>query len=644
MEDRPTTFNPLKAKIHDFMVLLASENARQGGEKELLTLSEKNVASLFRSTDVVTVSILEEGRFVYVNDAFLEVSGYTREEIAGRTSLELNLWVDPGQRGDLIRLLREKGSAEDMNIKLRTKNGEIHSAIRYIETCEFQGEQCIVSVVHDITSIRRVTESLRLERNRLKDVLDAMEDGVCIVNEEYDIEYANPSVIEGFGPFLGKKCHEYFNRDKDRCPACKINRIFTLDPVQWEWYSPLTRKTYDVLDIPMLDANGRKSKLEILHDSTSQKQAREALLFSEERYRTLVETMPDGLVQGENDGIIKYVNHRLCEMLGYEREEMVGRQLVGFLNRESQEAFSELVDKTRRGNSESLEMNWVRKDGVTVSTSASPKAILDEDGRIKGCFAVIHDITERKRAEEELRKSYERVRSLGAHLQTIRETERTRIAREIHDELGQVLTALKMDLCWAGGKLRKDQQELQEKANAMIGLVGDAIRSVKRICAELRPGVLDDLGLTAALEWQAAEFRKRSKIPCTLAVQPPGVQLNREQSTALFRVFQEALTNVSRHAEATNVAARLEEDNGEVVLTVADDGKGITKPQIASQTSFGIMGIKERIDQLGGTVAITGSPGQGTTIRVSIPRADTDVNLSGAFAGKAPSDDPGAPS
>ena len=209
------------------------------------------------------------------------------------------------------------------------------------------------------------------------------------------------------------------------------------------------------------------------------------------------------------------------------------------------------------------------------------------------------------------------LRNLSAHLESVREDERMRIAREIHDELGQVLTALKMDLAYLTAK--KADLSLDEKTKPMLEMIDSTIQTVKRISSELRPGVLDDLGLIAAIEWQACEFQKRTGIQCDISFSPKHIILDKDRSTTIFRIFQEAVTNVIRHAEATRVSVRLEEKNGQILLCVDDNGIGVTEEQISSPGSFGLIGIRERAHFAGGKVKINGAPNRGTSLEVIIP-------------------------
>ena len=230
--------------------------------------------------------------------------------------------------------------------------------------------------------------------------------------------------------------------------------------------------------------------------------------------------------------------------------------------------------------------------------------------------------SERRKAVKELRKSHEQLRNLAAHLQTVREEERTWIAREIHDELGQALTALKMDLSMMGKKLTTTQgiETLPELVNADLDLVDATIQIVKRLCSQLRPPLLDHLGLGAALEWQAEDFQKRNAVECIVRLVPADITVDKKYSTSLFRIFQESLTNVLRHAKATKVRATLSDKVDSIILEIEDNGVGITTENLAKANSFGLLGMRERVQICNGEVRIIGIKNAGTTITVVIPK------------------------
>jgi signal transduction histidine kinase len=221
--------------------------------------------------------------------------------------------------------------------------------------------------------------------------------------------------------------------------------------------------------------------------------------------------------------------------------------------------------------------------------------------------------------ETELLRSREELRSLSAHIQSAREEERGSIAREIHDELGQVLSKLKLDLSWLKKRLAPEQKPLLEKADRMSDLVDSTVKTVQRISSELRPGVLDYLGLAEAIDWQLKEFREQTGIECMAAIAPEFAIEDKDVSTAVFRIFQETLTNIIRHAKASRVSVDLKQEDGVLTLEIRDNGEGIARENISDPASFGIMSMRERARHLGGSVIVTGEPGKGTTVLVRIP-------------------------
>ena len=233
--------------------------------------------------------------------------------------------------------------------------------------------------------------------------------------------------------------------------------------------------------------------------------------------------------------------------------------------------------------------------------------------------ALTREIAERERIEEHLRQSEESLRALAARLHSVREEEQTRIAREIHDQLGQAMTGLKMDLMWVVTRLPPGQRALAAKAKSMSRLIDDTIRMVRKIASRLRPEVLDELGLLAAIGWQARDFQKRAGIRCKVGLPAEPVALDQGCSTAVFRIFQELLTNVARHATATKVDVVMRVGADALVLVVEDNGRGIPEEEIHNPKSLGLLGMRERVLPYGGKVDISGVRGRGTRVAVSVP-------------------------
>jgi len=343
---------------------------------------------------------------------------------------------------------------------------------------------------------------------------------------------------------------------------------------------------------------------------------------SEKRYQQLVDNISEGIVIQDKHGLITSANERFLEMVGYKRREVINRPITQFLGEGWLRKEEEPGGRREKDIWRSVELAWKRKDGKRVYTILSRTPIYDQKGRFEGSVSVLTDITERREAELELRRSQEELRSLSYHLQSVREKESKRIAAEIHDVLGQQLTALKIDLSWLTGRvapLGESGKEIQAKIDAMSDLIDKTIQSVQKISAELRPVMLDDLGLGPAIEWLAQDFENRTKIKCRLRLSCDDIDLDPDRSTVVFRISQEALTNVARHAKATAVDISLGEQGRALVLRISDNGKGIRENEIYAPSSLGLMGMRERIRPFGGKLEITGIPEKGTALTVTLP-------------------------
>jgi len=364
-----------------------------------------------------------------------------------------------------------------------------------------------------------------------------------------------------------------------------------------------------------------KGKRAVLGNSmniTGQKEARNRLEELEALESSILDAIPHAVVGLHNRRFI-FANNAVQTVFGWLPEELIGRsvRLIYCSDEDCDKIARLFYDNLEKHRTYSTEFLCRHKDGHDLICMMRASRIGERltEGRI---VVTYEDITERKQAEKELEASREQMRNLSIHLQSVREEERARIAREIHDELGQSLTAFKMDLSWLAKRMAQDGQ-LHGKIKAMSGLVDQTIESVHRISADLRPGLLDDLGLVAAMEWQAKEFSSRSGIACEADLYAEEMPLEKDLATAFFRIFQETLTNVARHAGATKVFVRLEAKDDQVILEVTDNGRGISRKQINDPKSFGIMGMRERALLWGGDVQVTGSRYKGTTVTVSIP-------------------------
>jgi PAS domain S-box-containing protein len=367
------------------------------------------------------------------------------------------------------------------------------------------------------------------------------------------------------------------------------------------------------------DAEGSpRYMMALVEDITERKRAEEDLRKQTEVLQTIFDHIPVMINLTAEDGRLKLVNREWESVLGWQLNE-IQKQDVDILA----ECYPDprirqtVLNFRAAARGEWVDFKTRTRDGRMIDTRWAVVKLTD--GTTLG---IGEDITERKRAEEQLQRSFKQLRELTARLQSVREEERAKVAREIHDELGQALTAIKIDLASLIRAPRADQKEELEKTESILKLVDQTILSVRRIATELRPAILDDLGLVAAVEWAAEEFDARTGTNCRLDLPDEDIVIDQDRTTAIFRIFQETLTNVSRHAEATQVDVRLGREDGNIVLEVRDYGRGIGEEQFAASRSLGILGMRERALLLGGVLTIRGAPGKGTIVRVVIPEVN----------------------
>lgn len=368
--------------------------------------------------------------------------------------------------------------------------------------------------------------------------------------------------------------------------------------------------------------DGNKITLSIVKEISERKKSEIELRESEQKFKMLFNNINDAvfvtqLSKEKSYGDFIEVNEIACKRLGYSKEEFLKLSPSAIVLQKFIDDFNSFNDQLLKNGHVIYDIVHRAKDKKLIPVEINSHLFIYND-RLT-VLSIARDITERKEAEERLRRSSKLLRELATHLQSIREEERTMISQEIHDELGQVLTALKIQVSLLGNKLNKNQEPLKQKINSLADMIDSSVESVQKISSKLRPGILDELGLIAAIEWQAEEFQKLTNIKCSLALPKDELKLENDKATAIFRIFQEALTNVTRHSEANKVVVSLFNHQSNIYLEIHDNGKGITQEQIKDFKSLGIHGMNERAMVFGGEVLIEGFSGKGTTVKVEIP-------------------------
>ncbi|MES2761889.1 MAG: PAS domain S-box protein [Bacteroidota bacterium] len=340
---------------------------------------------------------------------------------------------------------------------------------------------------------------------------------------------------------------------------------------------------------------------------------------NEKRFRALIEKSTDMKTLTTYEGKFIYGSPSISKVLGYSLQEFLFQSSKDFFHPDDHKDLREnktlLLEKP--GESFSFQYRIMHKNKNWLWCEGTLTNLLHEPG-VNAFVSNFRDVTERKKAEEEILKKNKELIALSNHLQSIREEERKSVAREIHDELGQQLTALKMDIDWVLHKQTNPDSKVIHKLQEMLNMNDGIINTVRRISSDLRPALIDDLGLIATIEWKCADFEERSGIKCGFISKVRERKFSKDFSIHVYRILQESLTNINRHADAKQVSVLLTENQNELFLEINDNGKGISQENLHNSKRLGILGMKERAGLLKGELEITGNVKQGTCVKLKL--------------------------
>ena len=363
--------------------------------------------------------------------------------------------------------------------------------------------------------------------------------------------------------------------------------------------------------------------LVVYREISDRRAAVAALTEAQARVAGIIESAMDAVITIDESQRVVLFNKAAEEVFRCPRDAAIGAPLDVFIPERFRAGHHGLVKAFGETGATSRRMGrarvvaGLRRDGEEFPIEASISQLVEAGRRYY--TVILRDVSERVRADEALRASQAEIQELALAANSAREQEKSRIARELHDELGQALTALKIDVGWLRANLGEPPAHVAEKLAAMQGLLDGTVAAARRISSDLRPLMLDDLGLTAAAEWLVENFSTRTGIPCELVVGAGGLDLPDPYATTVFRVLQECLTNVAKHAGAGRVEVTLEREDGAVHLAVRDDGRGFATTDPRKPGSFGLVGLRERASLVGGEVAVESRPGAGTTVELRVP-------------------------
>ena len=589
---------------------------------DALRLSEARYRALATNLPDTSVFLYDHHlRYVLVDGPTLERVGTSKEALEGHTIFEV---LSPEQC-ERLAPLRRAALAGDVVEFEETYGGRTHE-VHLLPIRDDSGTIIYgLGVAVDITERKRAQERLADNEGRLRAIIDAEPECVKVLDGSGHVLTMNPAglaMIEADSPeqIVGRNVLCVVAPEYHQAFADLSRRVFAGETGTLEFEIigfKGTRRWLETHTVPLRSPRGDiHSVLGITRDVTTRKHAEQALRESQERLQLVARATNDAVWDWDLVTDTLWWAEGFQKMFGYTPDEIEPGP-ESWYNRLHPDDRERVITGIRAAidggeTSWSDEYRFRRRDGGYAEIFDRGYVMHDANRRPIRMVGSMMGVSERKRTEAQLR-------NLAARLEAIREEERTRIAREIHDEVGQALTALKMDLAWLGKKVPPRGTLVRQKLRGMEGVIDATMDALHRILAELRPGVLDDLGLPAAIRWVADEFKRRTEIACTVQMTGGEPRLASGQATAVFRILQEALTNVARHAQARRVEIRLHVLPTAFELVVIDDGRGITAAELEASGTLGILGMRERALTWHGRVTVHGAPGGGTTVRVFMP-------------------------
>jgi PAS domain S-box-containing protein len=646
---------------------LKSEIKERGLTEEALRESEARFRSIFEKSLVVKLMVHPEtGAILDANPAAAWFYGYEPGKLRSMKIWEINILPRQELEEEMEKAADERRS--HFLVKHRLASGEVRDVEVHSSPIYLRGQKLLYSIVIDVTARKLAEDLLEVERDKFSRIADTTDNAVFVIDSQHGIAYLNPVAEKDFGSPGDHKCFEYFHHKNEPCSSCLSPEVFEGSTYRRVWTSPVNLKTYDVYEVPFQLKGTQTAKLVILHDITHHKQTEQSLRLDEARLEALLKLSQ--MSRASMEEIAEFVVEQLTGLtdsetgvLGFLDETGDALTMQAWWPRERKDC---ALPEELEASAYDLAGPWhdaLRTGKAFInndfsSPDAPPTAYPDghaplsrfiivpvSDGKrivaagaagnkrtdynntdVRQATLLLDGMCElmgRKQAEEALRKSEKKLRHLSSRLLAVQEDDRTRLAREIHDKVGQTLAALKFGvesaLTLAGRK-----ETSVPCLESLVPKVQRAIDEVRRLYTDLRPTVLDDFGIIAAMSWCCRELR--AHYPGIQVEERIGVEegdVPNRLKIIIFRVMQEALNNVARHSEASSVLLSLGLVEGSVRLTVEDNGCGFDMNETASvtgrETGVGLASTRERVEISGGFFEVASAPGQGTTLRASWP-------------------------
>ncbi len=600
--------------------------------QNILTETEKLYETLFEKLSDSVVIYDLKGRILTCNNTFLKHLGYPKEKIIGQTPAVYTSAEEAAKIPERLKELADKGEilVEALHI---TKDGVKIPVEINAKLIEYRGEKAILAVNRDISERKEVTRKLEESEKLFRGVFNTSLDAITISDVDSG-KYLQ--VNKGFTEILGYSEEEAIGKtsvelgiwqnENDRKSFLKA---FNSEGALREYVLKMKAKSGEIktalISSELITLKGKEYFLNTGKDISRLIETQQTLFETEKLYETLFELSPSGIILLDLEGNIIDINRTYCAMLQYSEDELKGMNISKLNSSETPEQIKQNVKKIISRKTFNHEVINIRKDSTEIYLALREKLITLPNGT-KGILSIAIDITERKKYEAEIQKSRKKLKQLTDYLQNIREEERREIARRIHDVLGQSLTAVQFETAWLQ-KHFSDDETISERLSRLKNTVAEMTMEVQNISSELRPRMLDELGLASAIEWYCDEFEKKSGIKIHTRIEPEELYIDNKVSIHLFRMMQECLTNVWRHSKATRVNVELKVKNATLYLSIRDNGIGMDDKKIQNIKSFGLLGLKERVFSLQGHIDFISAPGKGTKIKIVIPLMQNDNSL-----------------
>jgi PAS domain S-box-containing protein len=629
------------------VLVVANDVTRREATMEALRESEQRFSTIFHEAPLaIAIARLRDSQLVDVNDEWQRLTGYTREQAVGHTPLDLQIWADASARARMVGILQERGRVRDFEIQLRHQTGALATLSMSADLIEIAGEECMLSMAVDITA-RQQAEAERAaalaalhdSEERFRRALENIPDVIALYDPELRIRYINQATRR----LTGRAVEEFIGRRDDEIwpPEIYAPYLPTLrraletrhpDTVVTELELPGSgNRNLQITCVPLLDETGAvREILSITHDFTEHQQAAEALRHYAERLKVLHEVGRASLAGQPPQHIAQITLDLLRQLLPYQRGT------ITWISSQTQDAVgvTQVNDRslyvqrhaTSRPDKPQLTINIpLQARGELIGTlnlqadQFAPFTAQDVDIAREAADELALAL-QHAQLFEQVRTGRDRMERLSRRLLDVQETERRAIARELHDEIGQALTVVKIEL---QGIQRQATGPAAEELTDSIDVVDQALQQVRDLSLDLRPSLLDDLGLPAALRWYVDRQAQRAGLEANFNVDTVRERLLPNIETVCFRVVQEAVTNIIRHAHAQRIYVELIRREDQLWLTIQDDGRGFevssARARAAAGASLGLLGMEERVWLSGGEIEIESTPGRGATVRARLP-------------------------